>query len=135
MPLPRWVARLNKRVTNRFLEPIARRFSGFGIVHHVGRSTGRDYQTPVNVFDADGRCLVALTYGPRADWFQNVRAGPVRLEVRRTVHEVRSVELVGRETAWPYLPALVRIALRVLAVRDFALLSLANASSEDEASL
>ena len=86
MPLPRAVARFNKRVTNRFLEPIARRSSGFAVVHHVGRRSGREYTTPVNLFrlgdegagvgdrSTTDAAIVSLTYGPSADWVRNVLA-------------------------------------------------------------
>lgn len=120
MPLPHVVARVNKRVTNRFIEPIARLSSGFAVVHHVGRRSGADYRTPVNVFGDGDDVLVALTYGPDADWFRNVLAGPAHLEQRRAIAPIRSVEVVGRVDAWPAIPRIVRGALRVLGVRDFA---------------
>lgn len=123
MPLPRWVARFNKRVTNRWLEPLARRSSGFAVVEHRGRSTGAIYRTPVNIFYADGRVLVALTYGPGADWYRNVYAGGGRLETKGLIRSILDVDLVGRDFAWRWLPWPVRAALRLLRVRDFALLS------------
>ncbi len=123
MPLPRWVARFNKRFTNRILEPMARRSSGFGVVEHIGRTSGRHFQTPVNVFDADGAMLIALTYGPTADWFRNVQAGGSHIVTKGTTFEIAGVRLVDRGTAFPYLPRLVRLALRILTVTDFALLS------------
>jgi deazaflavin-dependent oxidoreductase (nitroreductase family) len=62
----------------RVVNPVARRFAGwlpgFGIVVHRGRTSGREYRTPVNVFRRDGAYLVALTYGSDADWVRNVLA-------------------------------------------------------------
>ena len=46
MPLPRSVARFNRRVTNRLLGRLAPRLPGFGIVVHTGRKTQRRYRTP-----------------------------------------------------------------------------------------
>lgn len=120
MPLPRAIARLNRRYTNRFIEPVVRRSAGFATVHHVGRRSGHPHRTPVNVFDLDGDVIVALTYGPSADWVQNVRAGPAHLVRRGTSLTVVATTMVGRETAWPALPAIARGALRILRVRDFA---------------
>ena len=55
MPLPRWLARFNRRVTNRLFGPVAPRLPGFGVVVHTGRKTHRPYRTPMNVFRcADG---------------------------------------------------------------------------------
>jgi deazaflavin-dependent oxidoreductase (nitroreductase family) len=130
MPLPRVVARFNKRVTNRFLEPIARRSSGFAVVHHVGRRSGRAYTTPVNLFrlgdegDGGGAVVVSLTYGPSADWVRNVLAGGAGVETRVGRRVVEASTVVGRDVAWPALPIIVRGALRVLRVRDFLRLTL-----------
>ncbi len=124
MPLPHAIARFNKRVTNRFVEPIARRSSGFAVVHHVGRSSGAPYRTPVNVFDLHGDVIVALTYGRRADWIRNVLVGDAALERSGRQQPIASARVVGRAEVWPALPWFVRLALRVLGVREFARLSL-----------
>ncbi len=126
MPLPRAVARFNKRVSNRFIEPIARLSPGFAVVHHVGRKSGRSFTTPVNAFRADGAFIIALTYGPSADWVENVVAGGGRLEMRGMSNAIQSAELVGRAVAWPHLPHLVKLALRLLQVHHFCRVSLAG---------
>jgi deazaflavin-dependent oxidoreductase (nitroreductase family) len=74
MPLPRSIARFNRRVTNRVLGPLARYLPSFGVVVHTGRKTHRVYRTPVNVFPRPGGYVVALTYGPQSDWVRNVLA-------------------------------------------------------------
>lgn len=71
------------------------------------------------MFDLEGDLIVALTYGPSADWVQNVLGGPARVDRDgRATHIVR-VTVVGRDEVWPVLPVAVRAALRVLLVRDF----------------
>ena len=127
MPLPHAVARFNRRVTNRWIEPIARRSSGFAVVHHAGRCSGVAYRTPVNVFEMAGDpndLVVALTYGPSADWCRNVLAGGGTVERRAVVHRIAAATLVDRDVAWPALPRLVRGALRLLRVRHFLRLEL-----------
>lgn len=119
MPLPRWVARLNKRVTNRFVEPIIRRFRRFGVIHHSGRSTGLPYRTPVYVFTDGQNLFVALTYGPGADWVRNVIRNGGSCETEGSTRTMSGVTVVGRREVWPHLPRLVRILLRVLRVTDF----------------
>src|SRR5207245_3378116 len=59
----RWVASFNLAVTNRITNRFAARLPGFGMVTHVGRKSGRVYQTPVNVFRFPDGFLIALTYG------------------------------------------------------------------------
>ena len=62
---------------------MARHLPGFAVVHHRGRRSGRDYQTPVNLFTIRDRFVIALTYGPHADWVRNVvAAGGCTIETR-----------------------------------------------------
>jgi len=119
MPLPRWVARFNKRFTNRFVEPIIRRFRRFGVIHHSGRSTGLPYRTPVYVFTHGHSFFVALTYGPDADWVQNVLGGGGSCETSGSTRTMSGAIVVGRSEAWPHLPRLVKILLRAVRVSDF----------------
>src|SRR5579859_3528831 len=74
MPLPRSVARFNRRFTNRILGPLAYILPGFAVVVHTGRQTGRQYQTPINAFRRGDGFIIILTYGPATDWARNVLA-------------------------------------------------------------
>lgn len=124
VPLPYVIARFNKRVTNRFIEPIVRHSPGFALVHHRGRRSGTAYTTPVNIFPIDEhQALIVLTYGTRADWFQNVLAADAHLETRHTRSTISEVDVTDRDKASPWLPWFVRIALRVLRVHDVALVT------------
>jgi len=119
MPLPRWVARFNKRFTNRFVEPIIRRFRRFAVIHHSGRSTGLPYRTPVYVFTDGQSFSVALTYGPDTDWVRNVLASGGTCETGGATRVMSGVIVVDRAEVWPHLPRLVKILLRALRVSDF----------------
>jgi deazaflavin-dependent oxidoreductase (nitroreductase family) len=44
------------------------------VVHHIGRTSGRSYSTPVAAVPIDDGFVVALPYGLNADWFKNVLA-------------------------------------------------------------
>jgi deazaflavin-dependent oxidoreductase (nitroreductase family) len=124
VPLPRAVARFNRGATNRLLGPLAPRLPGFGVVLHTGRKSGRPYRTPVNVFRRPGGYVVALTYGPDADWVRNVMAsGGCSLETRgRTVRLTRP-RLVHDERR-RLMPAPVRVVLGLTHVSDFLELDL-----------
>jgi deazaflavin-dependent oxidoreductase (nitroreductase family) len=82
---------------------------GFAIVIHVGRRSGRTYETPVNVFRRDGRYVFALTYGEESDWVRNVlAAGGCRIRTRGRTIELRdprrfsdpSRQVVPRPARW-----------------------------------
>ena len=123
MPLPHVVARGNKRCTNWFIEPLVRRSGRFIRVRHVGRRSGTPYSTPLYGFSDSRSTVVVLTYGPRADWVQNVRAGAASIERDGDVQRIESLELVEREAAWPILPSVVRSGVRILRVTQFARLT------------
>lgn len=67
------------RLFTRAMRPLAMRSAGregtaTSVVRHVGRRSGRTYQTPVVVARHDDSFLIALPYGERADWLKNVLA-------------------------------------------------------------
>ena len=89
---------LQRRLNRRFINPRQMRDAGTpgayaGIVRHVGRSSGRAYETPVVPIPVDDGFLVVLPYGTRPDWVRNV------LAARRAaiVHEGATYEVVEPE--------------------------------------
>ena len=48
--------------------------SSTSVVRHVGRRSGRSYETPVVAVAHDDGFLIALPYGDRTDWLKNVLA-------------------------------------------------------------
>ncbi|HEY8339784.1 MAG TPA: nitroreductase family deazaflavin-dependent oxidoreductase [Egibacteraceae bacterium] len=74
MPLPTWLARANRRVTNRVLGPLAGRVPPLAVVEHRGRRSGRRHRTPIFAFRTGGHWVIALTYGQDVDWLRNVLA-------------------------------------------------------------
>jgi deazaflavin-dependent oxidoreductase (nitroreductase family) len=78
-----WLRAFATRVVN----PVTRRFAGylpgFGILAYRGRSSGRLYRTPVNVFRQGSVFTILLTYGSDAQWVKNVlAAGGCEVQVR-----------------------------------------------------
>lgn len=67
------VRRFNKNVTNRqVMKSAGTSDSSASIVRHVGRTSGRPYETPVAVFEVDDDFYITLPYGTGADWVRNV---------------------------------------------------------------
>ncbi|MGV9673681.1 nitroreductase family deazaflavin-dependent oxidoreductase [Nocardia sp. NPDC003482] len=114
MPLPRALARFNRRVTNRVAGPLVRRSSAFGIVVHKGRRSGRVYRTPVTIFARDDRYRIALTYGRDADWLRNIlAAGDFELETAGRALPLTD-PTVRHDPAASWAPLPVRPALRAI---------------------
>jgi deazaflavin-dependent oxidoreductase (nitroreductase family) len=117
VPLPGWLARLNRRVTNPALSPVAERLPSFGVVLHRGRSTGRAYRTPVNAFPQGDHFLIALTYGRQVDWVRNViAAGGCRLIHRGRVVDLVDPRLLPIDEGARAIPGWIRGILRSLRV-------------------
>jgi len=116
VPIPKQVARLNKVGLNRVVVHIAPRMSGLGLILHRGRRSGREYRTPVQVFQARDGFIVALTYGADTDWLRNIQAaGGGLLRTRGLTFQPR---LYHDETRTGIRPA-ERQVLRLLDVADF----------------
>ena len=130
MPLPRSIARLNRRVTNRVLGHLASYLPGFGVVVHTGRKTHRRYRTPVNVFPRADGYVIALTYGRDSDWVRNVLAnGGCTLEMRG-----RALRLTGprlfRDERLRFVPMPLRLIPRLAGIFDFLELTLDGGALE-----
>jgi deazaflavin-dependent oxidoreductase (nitroreductase family) len=129
MPIPRMVARLNKVGLNRVTRHIAPWAPGLGVVVHHGRRSGREYQTPVNVFTVGDGYVIALTYGPGTDWVKNVLAeGGCELRTRGRALRLTAPRLFRDETRQDIRP-LERQVLRVIGVADFLSLTTEPAAS------
>ena len=114
----RRIARFNKRFTNRVTRPLAPYLPGFGVVVHTGRTSGRTYETPVNVFAHGDSFVIALTYGVQSDWVQNVQAaGGCELITRRRRYRLADPEIVHDERR-RLASAKTRPMLRLLGVAD-----------------
>jgi len=122
MPMPRPFRKLGRTV-NPFIVPMARRVRPLAVIHHVGRRTGRPYQTPVMAFPTPGGWVVALVYGADVQWLQNaLRSGGVALTRSGERHQVSQVRQLDTVAGAPLLPAWARAVMRAAYVRDYVLL-------------
>jgi len=120
-----WFAGVRRRgelpglVTHRF-NPLVMRFglaggrrSPWGILEHVGRTSGTIYRTPISIMGSstDEHVFVRLSYGPHVHWVRNVQAtGHCRLQLHETVFELDEPAVVPASDN-PLLPPPVRRAL------------------------
>jgi deazaflavin-dependent oxidoreductase (nitroreductase family) len=106
------MARVNRRVTNPILRPVARSVPPLAIVEHQGRRSGRLYRTPVLAFHRSGQVTIVLSYGERTEWVRNVivagGAHLVRRGRRVPLTDPRIVPVAGL----PPAPPLERFARR-----------------------
>lgn len=120
VPLPSSLRKLNRLFTNRILDPLAKVMPMFGIIHHVGRTSGREYRTPVNTYSYLDGWLFALAYGRNTDWVKNVlAANGCRLETRGRIMDLQDPQFLPRTEGLQAVPALVHLALNGMNITDF----------------
>jgi len=116
MPMPLWWGHVNKRVFN----PGALRKGKWQVIHHVGRSSGTPYRTPLEAHRAGDGFIFVLVYGSRSDWVQNVlAAGSAQLEADGQTVELISPELIDADEAFAQLPADTKRPPKLLKIDQF----------------
>ena len=127
MVLPKRLARINKRVTNRLL----RRLVGFGPfaeLEHVGRGSGRTYRTTLMAFRDGDTVTVALTYGSDVDWLKNLRAADGgRMRLGSDLLILGTPRAISTEQGLSRMPPGPRQLLPVAGVDEFVELSVLGA--------
>jgi deazaflavin-dependent oxidoreductase (nitroreductase family) len=108
-----------RRYVNRYLNPVtrplARRLPSFAILTHRGRTSGRTYRTPINVFRRGDTYIFLLTYGSDVQWVKNVLAsGSCSIETRGRVIKLVEPELITDPELRP-APPLARFIERHVA--------------------
>ncbi|MFN8108365.1 MAG: nitroreductase/quinone reductase family protein [Thermoleophilia bacterium] len=73
------VRRLVRGFARRFINPRMLRTAGLpgvhtSVIHHVGRTSGREYRTPVDAEPTDDGFVIASVYGTSSNWVRNVLA-------------------------------------------------------------
>lgn len=119
MPIPRFVRTLNKAVTNRVLIHLAGH-GPFVELEHLGRRSGKVYRIPLNAFRHDDTITLALTYGPKVDWFRNIRAaGGCRIRMGAQILTLGAPRTISTELGLSRLPRPARVILRRAKITDF----------------
>lgn len=125
MPMPLWWGQINKRVFN----PRALRGDRWQVIHHVGRSSGREYRTPLEAVPVEGGYLMTLVYGSRSDWVQNVlAAGSAQLEVNGELVELTDPQLIDADEAFRRLPPETKRPPKLLKIDEFLTMRVVDAA-------
>jgi deazaflavin-dependent oxidoreductase (nitroreductase family) len=111
----------NKYVTNRVLRGLAHlSFGPFALVRHVGRRSGKPYETVIMVWRTAEGFVIALTYGPNVDWYRNLQAaGGGTVFWHRRTYAVGKPEPIAANTALLAFPPLFRLILGRSGLQDF----------------
>jgi deazaflavin-dependent oxidoreductase (nitroreductase family) len=114
------VRRFNRAVTNpRVLRSAGSPGASASVIRHVGRASGRSYQTPVGPFAVGDDFVIALPYGPGADWVRNVLAnGSATIVHEGQTVPVHQPEVVSTADVVRDLPSSEQRTLRLFRVHQ-----------------
>jgi deazaflavin-dependent oxidoreductase (nitroreductase family) len=112
---------LNKHVTNKALIHICGKGSGhFAILSHTGRKSGKVYQIPIIAEPVRGGFMIALTYGKKVDWYENVKAkGGCSLRWKNKDYQLIKPQFVDKEVGVMAFPAIFRTPLRLIGIEYY----------------
>ena len=105
---------LNKHVTNKILIHISgKKFGHFAILSHVGRKSGKIYRIPIIAEPIKNGFVIALTYGLKVDWYENVTAkGGCSLNWKNKEYILINPEFIDKEIGVTAFPSIFRSVLR-----------------------
>jgi hypothetical protein len=122
-PVTRWWLGFSKRRLNPLTLRMARTGRGpFSLVRHVGRKSGRSFETPLILADSPDGLVAELIYGTGVNWYRNVLAGGGAVLYRKRWYRVVAVEPLPTPAGLRAFGPLIGLALRVLRRREFRLL-------------
>jgi deazaflavin-dependent oxidoreductase (nitroreductase family) len=123
MPFPRFVATINRHLTNPVVGMVAGNIVPLSIIEHRGRHSGTIYATPIMAFPNGADFVVVLTYGARTDWVRNVMAaGGCGLTYDRHHFDLTDPRIVKTRPASLHLPAWTKPILVAVHATEYLLL-------------
>lgn len=108
--------KLLKYTLNPLTRRLARSSHGpFAIVRHIGRRSGKQYETPLIASPISGGFVIELTYGQDVDWHKNLlAAGGCTVIWHGKQYIIDRIETLDSETGRAAYPPPLQLILRLL---------------------
>ncbi|GGK44553.1 nitroreductase family deazaflavin-dependent oxidoreductase [Nocardia camponoti] len=99
-----------------------------GIIYHVGRTSGREFTTPITPFPKGDQFLIGLPYGPETQWMKNVlAAGGATLKYDGELIRVTDPRVVPTESLRDQLATMERVFQQVFGVNEYLVVTRVDA--------
>jgi|SRR5437879_4477374 len=131
-PRARRVVRFLARLVNPLILAIAGRrwMPVVGILHHLGRRSGRMYSTPLGMRPLGGAFVMPRTFGDNAAWYRNVvAAGWCTVTYLGRDYALVDPEVIDYATAAPAFPRYERLQFRLVGINEYLRMRQAPADS------
>lgn len=123
------------RFVAQFINPVVVLIAGrrwmpiLGVMHHVGRRTGRVYATPLGMRPLGDAFVMPRTFGEDAAWYRNVlAAGGCRVTYLGKDYTLAEPEVIDYATAAPAFPRYERLQLHLIGINEYLRLRIAHSS-------
>ncbi|HEY0811709.1 MAG TPA: nitroreductase family deazaflavin-dependent oxidoreductase [Pseudonocardia sp.] len=119
---------LIKNTLNRLTSRMAKAGVGpFALVRHVGRKSGKTYETPLILARVPEGFVAELTYGPTVNWYRNITAaGRCVVVVGGAEYQVDRIEAYETDAGLRAFGNPAAVLLRLLRRHEFRLLHTAE---------
>lgn len=117
----RWLAFIGRRLNPYTLAWAKSGRGPFSFVRHVGRKSGRTFETPLVVAQVPEGFVVELTYGAEVNWYRNVMASGGEIGHRGRLDRIASIEPIDWRDGIRAFSIGRRAVLRMLRRREFRL--------------
>ena len=94
----------------------------FSLVRHVGRKSGKTFETPVILADVAEGLVAELTYGTGVNWYRNIMTGGGEVLHRGRWYRIRAVEPMAADRGRRAFGPAARVVLTLLRRHEFRLL-------------
>ena len=115
------VRSFNKHFLNHLTRHLATlSFGPFAVVYHVGRKSGKPYETTIFAEPVPEGFVLALTYGPEVDWYRNIStARSCKIQWHGQIYELNQITALDPKLALATLPLFFRTVLGLVGFQDF----------------
>lgn len=116
----RWRIMLKHTLNPLTLRLARSAFGPFSLIRHVGRRSGKQYETPIVVAPLDDGFVVELTYGRNVDWYKNVQAaGGCTLLWHGKDYVINKIEPLDTKMGQAAFPPPARLVFYLLHLQHF----------------